>query len=412
MEKINEILAEIFADEDLIKAVLGDQRRKSLPYKKITIRPVLLKGIMQYQFEYHYEKKVTHENLPPEQAIEICRELLLKDFKQVNIYKVNEDVQVLAARPDRPRILRKPKSGSFVSKVIAPSIDSAEGFDDCCCENKADATAVSRLEHNRRKKYIIPDGEYCAFLVRLGVMDKNGKVFQKHYAKFRQINRYLEIVRDVMEYLPREDRPLKIIDFGCGKAYLTFALYHYLKIMQGIDVDIIGLDLKDDVIAFCGRVAADLKYDGLRFIRGDIADYTADNADMVVTLHACDTATDFALINAVNWRSKVILSVPCCQHELFSQINNELLDPILKHGIIKDRFTELLTDGIRGLALERAGYEVAMVEFTGLEHTSKNIMIKAVRGKISKAKREKAEKEYEALKAAYGIKPTIDGMMA
>jgi SAM-dependent methyltransferase len=237
-------------------------------------------------------------------------------------------------------------------------------------------------------------------------MDKNGKVFQKHYSKFRQINRYLEILDDVYEDIPKHpDRPLRIIDFGCGKAYLTFAVYYYLKVLHNRDVEIIGLDLKEDVIEFCNKVAQDLHYDELKFLMGDIADYTNDHADMVVTLHACDTATDYALINAVKWNTKVILSVPCCQHELFSQIDNDIHQPMYKHGILKDRFTELLTDGLRGLKLEARGYDVAMIEFTSLEHTSKNIMIKAVKnGKGSK----KAEAEYQQLKEFYKVDPTID----
>ena len=234
------------------------------------------------------------------------------------------------------------------------------------------------LSHNKTKNYIIPDGIPCDFLIELGVMGQDGKVFPRAYSKFRQINRYLEIVDDVFEYLP-SGRTLRIIDFGCGKAYLTFALYHYLKKIKDRDVEIIGLDLKEDVIEFCSGVAARLGYDELKFLMGDIADYTNDRADMVVTLHACDTATDYAFINAVKWGTKVILSVPCCQHELFGQIKNDLHQPILKYGILKDRLTEYLTDGLRGLKLESCGYDVAMIEFTGLEHTARNIMIKAVK---------------------------------
>ncbi|HIU95290.1 MAG TPA: SAM-dependent methyltransferase, partial [Candidatus Copromorpha excrementipullorum] len=202
-------------------------------------------------------------------------------------------------------------------------------------------------------------------------------MYKKHYSKFRQINRFLEIADNCFDNLP-ETGTLRIIDFGCGKSYLTFALYYYLRVMKGRDVEIVGLDLKEDVIRFCSDTARKLGYDRLSFLTGDIADYESDGADMVVTLHACDTATDFALINAVRWHSKVILSVPCCQHELFSQIKCDVDEPMLKHGIIKDKFTELLTNGLRGLKLEAAGYHVNMLEFTSLEHTSKNIMIKAV----------------------------------
>ena len=266
------------------------------------------------------------------------------------------------------------------------------------------------MTHNRTKNYVLPAGVPCDFLIRLGIMGEDGTVFPRSYNKFRQINRYLEIVEDVFPYLPK-DKTLKIIDFGCGKAYLTFALYHYLKVMKQRNVEIIGLDLKEDVIDFCSGVASDLGCDGLKFLKGDIADYTDDHADMVVTLHACDTATDYALINAVAWNTKVILSVPCCQHELFKQIKNDLHKPILKHGILKDRFTEYLTDGLRGLKLESCGYDVAMIEFTSLEHTARNIMIKAVKtnaaGAYAKKKREAAEQQYRALCDFYQVAPTI-----
>ena len=178
------------------------------------------------------------------------------------------------------------------------------------------------------------------------------------------------------------------------------------------NVEIIGLDLKTDVIEFCSKVASDLRYDGLQFLMGDIADYTSDHADMVVTLHACDTATDYALINAVSWNTRVILSVPCCQHELFSQIRSEVHQPMLKHGILKDRLTEYLTDGLRGLKLEACGYDVAMIEFTSLEHTARNIMIKAVKspaiGKQAAWKAARAQQQYEALRDFYQVHPTID----
>lgn len=308
-----------------------------------------------------------------------------EDFKQANVFTAASDIQILASKPENPKVTRRESSLS-------------------CAD----------LSHNRTKNYIIPDGDPCDFLIRLGIMDKSGKVIPKHYGKFRQINRYLEIVSDSLPYLaesPSFSSPLKIIDFGCGKAYLTFAIYHYLHEIKGLNVKIIGLDLKKDVIEFCGRVAEDLHYDDLKFMIGDIADYTNDSADMVVTLHACDTATDYALINAVRWNTKVILSVPCCQHELFSQIDNDLHQPMLKHGILKDRLTEYLTDGLRGLKLESCGYDVSMIEFTSLEHTSRNIMIKAVKKSgrnKDDARSKKALRQYEQLRDFYNVKPSID----
>ncbi|MBN7772916.1 class I SAM-dependent methyltransferase [Clostridium aminobutyricum] len=385
MNKLTELLDEIFDDdraELLNKMIFGNLRKKSTLYKKVTIRPILLQGKPLFQAEYHYEKKVIQKNLDWFEANELAQQLIQEDFKQINIQTAHEDIQVLAAKPETPKITRKPVTGRDPVK----------------------------LEHNQEKKYIIPDKKPCDFLIKLGVMSDDGTVFQKHYAKFRQINRFLEIVDDVMEYLPKEQaKPFKIIDFGCGKSYLTFALYYYLKLLKGHAIEIIGLDLKEDVIAFCNKTAQDLGYDGLTFLLGDIADYTSDHADMVVTLHACDTATDYALINAVKWKSKVILSVPCCQHELFSQIKNELHQPMYKHGILKDRFTELLTDGLRALKLEACGYEVSLIEFTSLEHTAKNIMLRAVLDSSPKASAvQRAEAEYQALKEYYQVNPTID----
>ena len=379
MEQLEKLFKDTLSGETLVRMVFSAKRRKSLEYSRVVIRPVKVSGRIGFQVEYTFEKKVTHKNLEADEAFAEAMRLLTEDFKQINIFTVSEDIQILASKPSKPRITTKPAT-----------------------------RGVPSLEHNRTKKYAIPNGIPCDFLIRLGVMDTNGKVLDRHYSKFRQINRYLEIVEDVFPYLPK-DKTLKIIDFGCGKAYLTFALYHYLKIVKKRNVEIIGLDLKKDVIDFCSKIASDLGYDELKFLMGDIADYTDDNADMVVTLHACDTATDYALINAVSWNTEVILSVPCCQHELFSQIRDEIHQPMLTHGILKDRLTEYLTDGLRGLKLEAAGYDVAMIEFTSLEHTARNIMIKAVKtGTPDSPASRRARKQYEALRDFYHVNPTID----
>ena len=404
MEKLQELFNRIFSGDGednspaLLKIIFGGKRKKSLEYSRVTMRPVLMGDKLIYQAEYTYPKKVTHTNLEPSEACKLALSLVQEHFKQVNIFLNGEEIQVLAAKPENPRITSK----------------------------KSDAATVCMpaLSHNKTKNYIIPDGIPCDFLIELGVMGQDGKVFPRAYSKFRQINRYLEIVDDVFEYLP-VGRTLRIIDFGYGKAYLTFALYHYLKKIKDRDVEIIGLDLKEDVINFCSGAARRLGYDELKFLMGDIADYTNDRADMVVTLHACDTATDYALINAVKWGTKVILSVPCCQHELFGQMKNDLHQPILKYGILKDRLTEYLTDGLRGLKLEACGYDVAMIEFTGLEHTARNIMIKAVKSEsdspnaadkrtaqanvgAAAAKARRAQEQYEALCEFYHVTPTID----
>ncbi len=387
MEKLDKLFTGVFSEGALIKIIFSRKRSKSLPYGKVTVRPVQAGGEIMYQFAYFYEKKVTHRNCDPDSAAKLGAGLISDEFKQANIFTGTADIQVMAARADDPKILRR-----------QPSLRNA---------------AVS---HDRQKNYIIPDGKPVDFLIRLGVMDKDGHVFPRRYSKFRQINRYLEIIDDIFPAVDKGTAPVRIIDFGCGKAYLTFAIYYYMTAIRGKEVCITGLDLKQDVIDYCNSVASDLGYKGLKFLCGDIADYeggSADingkKADMVVTLHACDTATDYALINAVSWGADVILSVPCCQHELFRQISDDLHRPILKHGILKDRFTEYLTDGLRGLKLESRGYEVSMVEFTSLEHTSKNIMIRAVRRhSADRYRREEAQRQYEALCSFYHVSPTID----
>lgn len=426
MEKLQEFFDNLFEESKPLKLIFSAKRRKALEYNKVTMRPIASgqpasavkpstfgssstygceKTGLAYQAEYVFNNKVTHTNISLQEAPLFCFSLMEKDFKQANIFTTEHDIQVLASKIENPKIAKKAATLKDV-----------------------------KLAHNRQKNYIIPDGIPCDFLIRLGVMDTDGKVFQKHYGKFRQINRFLEIIDDVFPYLSdvvtkpldssdpqlspesasrpglrSASRPVKIIDFGCGKAYLTFAIYYFLKLRKGLEVEITGLDLKSDVIDFCNKVAVDLGYHGLRFLRGDIADYTNDHADMVVTLHACDTATDYALINAVSWNTKVILSVPCCQHELFKQIKNDLHQPMLKHGILKDRLTEYLTDGLRGLKLETRGYDVAMIEFTSLEHTSRNIMIKAVKKfDPAGARAAKAQAQYEALCDFYHVRPTID----
>ncbi|MBQ2084128.1 MAG: SAM-dependent methyltransferase, partial [Firmicutes bacterium] len=233
----------------------------------------------------------------------------------------------------------------------------------------------------------------------------DGQIVPKHRNKFRQINRFLEIAEDCLEYLPKE--PV-IIDFGCGKSYLTFALYWYLNVKNDYKAKLVGLDLKEDVIAFCSGVAQDLGYEDLQFLVGDIADYDETaKADMVVTLHACDTATDFALQKAHAWNAKVILSVPCCQHELNRQIRRPDMEAILGHGILRERFSAILTDALRALKLTEWGYKVDMIEFTSLEHTAKNIMLRCIAGKAGPADRRKAQADFRRQCEYWHVSPTI-----
>lgn len=239
-------------------------------------------------------------------------------------------------------------------------------------------------------------------MIRLGVMNEKGEVFKSKYSKFRQINRYLELVEDVIDEIDKKEN-INIIDFGCGKSYLTFALYYYLVEIKNWDVNIIGLDLKKDVISFCNEVATDLKYTKLKFIHGDINDFeNSDDIDMVITLHACDNATDAALVKAINWNAKIILSVPCCQKELRQKIDNDILYPMLKHGIIKEELSTLVTDSLRANVLELLGYDVQVLQFIELEHTPKNILIRA--NKTNKIPSQKDIEEYKNFKTFWNIK--------
>jgi len=246
--------------------------------------------------------------------------------------------------------------------------------------DQAKRTAAPVLpEHNRQKRYVLAEGLPVPFLVDLGVMTAEGKVVRSQYDKFRQINRFLEFIEDILPKLDKA-RETTMIDFGCGKSYLTFAMYYYLHQLKGYPIRIIGLDLKEDVIERCNQLARRYEFEHLDFYYGDIADYEGvSQVDMVVTLHACDTATDYALEKAVRWGAKVILSVPCCQHELNGQIKNELLQPVLQYGLIKERMAALYTDAVRAELLEQMGYRTQILEFIDLEHTPKNILIRAVK---------------------------------
>ncbi|HSN66808.1 MAG TPA: SAM-dependent methyltransferase, partial [Fusibacter sp.] len=266
------------------------------------------------------------------------------------------------------------------------------------------------LDHNRKKQYLIPEGTPCDFMIALGVMDADGKVFKKMYDKFRQLNKYLEFVDDSLPYLGED---LTIIDFGCGKAYLTFALYYYLVKLKGRQVKIIGLDLKEDVIDFCNATAKKLGYHGLEFKMGDIKDFEfGGNVDMVVSLHACDTATDEALGKAVGWGAKVIYAVPCCQHELFNQMKNVQMEPLLKHGIVRDKLATIVTDTLRAQALEAVGYNVQMLEFIDMTHTPKNILIRAFKTDKTSEALVADYHAYEGFMNIWQVKPRIDVVLS
>ena len=383
MDETKRLIERLIGESLLNQAVLSHPVRKADgAATKVRVKPVTLKGTLHYQFAYTVGPKELHENFEPDAAADKLAGSLSGEFRQGLLQTAEGDYQVLVSKKGKASILK----------------------------HKATKPAPSpSLAHDRKKSYLLREGEPAAFLVELGVMNAEGKVFAAKYDKFRQINRFLEMVEDVFPLLP-SGKPLRIIDFGCGKSYLTFALYHYLVFCQNREVEITGLDLKEDVIAACRGLAERLGYRGLEFLRGDIAEYTgATEADMVVTLHACDTATDAALEKAVRWNAKVILSVPCCQHELYGQLKQPALDPMLDHGIIRERFAALATDSARARLLELVGYRTQILEFIDLEHTPKNLLIRAVRQEKPSPERQRAQAEgYFEFKRLLGIDPYLE----
>ena len=376
MKIIREFLEEQI-NRQLIQAVLSGRRTGEGP-SKVKLRPVELKGKLCYQASMTEGPKVYHKNFTREEMIDYL-ETAMDEFRQLQITGRNTDGSILISKKGKATVKTR-KHATTEPVPIAP--------------------------HNRVKQYIIKEGTMVPFMVDLGVMTREGKVVASRYDKFRQINRFLEFIRDIIPKLPK-DREITILDFGCGKSYLTFAMYYYLRELEHLDVRIIGLDLKEDVIRHCSELAQSYGYEKLKFCQGDIAGFEGvSSVDMVVTLHACDTATDFALAKAVEWGAQVILSVPCCQHEVNRQIRNDILQPVLHYGILKERIAALITDGLRAELLESKGYETQLLEFIDMEHTPKNILIRAVRtGKF------KERESFAGTMKALHVTPTLDRLL-
>ena len=373
--KLDETFA-FFLNEKLDRIILSNPRTRD-GYVKLILRPLILQGRLKFQAEEFTEKQAFHKNMSAREAAEYLKDQLSKLYRNGEIFSLLGSGTILVGKKGTVTVKIKKKAGgsSADQKTAAEKIQAVR-------KKTADISPedLARLSrHNRAKHYVLPEGTPVPFLVDLGVMTKDGAVVKAKYDKFRQINRFLEFVEDI---LPRLDRSkeTKIIDCVCGKSYLILAMYYYLKEVKGYPIRITGLDLKKDVIALCNKLAEKFGFENLTFLHGDIADYEGtDQVDMVVTLHACDTATDYALAKAVRWGAKVILSVPCCQHELNGQIESSLLAPALKYGLIKERMSALLTDAVRAGLLEEAGYRTQILEFIDMEHTPKNILIRAVR---------------------------------
>lgn len=378
MEELRKVLEQNL-NEEMLHATISGKKHGNLE-DKVRIRPVKLKGALFFQTAVSDGKKEFHKNYEKKEMLEQMCSWLVNDYKQLQMDTSEQTIQALVNKKGKAAIkIRK------MEKKRTPRV----------------------LEHNRKKKYILEEGTPVPFLIDLGVMTSDGKIVHARYDKFRQINRFLEFIEDVLPELEK-GREQTLIDFGCGKSYLTFAMYYYLRELKGYDVRIIGLDLKADVIEHCSNLAKKYGYEKLEFLMGDIASYEGvDHVDMVVTLHACDTATDYALQKAVEWGAKVILSVPCCQHELNGQIHSELMQPVLKYGLIKERMAALLTDAFRANLLEEQGYQVQILEFIDMEHTPKNILIRGVKKGNSKRKTE----ELRTCMDAWGVQPLLDKLL-
>lgn len=375
-------LIDICISDKLIDMVISGQKNKSEDKAiKVRIRPVILKNEIEYQVSEFVGRKVLHSNHSAADVKKKIIDYMTEDFKQAQINMTDAAATILSSK----------------SKTLT------------CKYKKAGQLKVQRdLSHNRTKKYIIQEGKPVAFMIDLGVMGQDGKIIRTRYDKFRQINRFLEYIEDILPKLDKE-RELTIIDFGCGKSYLTFAMYYYLKELKGYNIRIIGLDLKADVIEHCNELRTRYGYDKLDFYVGDIATYKdVDKVDMVVTLHACDIATDYALAKAVKWGAEVILSVPCCQHEANRTIKSDILSPVMDYGILKERMAAIVTDAARAKLLTANGYDTQILEFIDMEHTPKNLLIRAVKGgKEDISAREKTKDMLEAL----NLELTIDKLI-
>ncbi|MBE5932608.1 MAG: SAM-dependent methyltransferase [Lachnospiraceae bacterium] len=386
MEEIKKQLETTIA-QGFNRIIISNKTNKTYEYRRIELNKVVVKGKEKYQVSRYTEKQVFQDNINIEETVSVLMDIFPDKLKQVNIFTNNKEVSFKCS-----------KSGKLLKN--SRMLTTAESRND-----KSDIAT-----HNRQKNYILKEGMVVPPLVDMGVFTKDGKVVASMYDKFKQINRFIEMVDDVIKNHNRDT--INIIDFGCGKSYLTFILYYYLVELKGKKVNIVGLDLKEDVIKKCNQTAKKYGYDGLVFELGDINGYKSDMpVDMVVTLHACDTATDYALYNAVKWNATYIMSVPCCQHEMNKSIASDTLGPMMKYGIIKERTAALATDALRGVMLEYCGYKTQLLEFVDLAHSPKNILIRAVKTNVTKDKKEKSLEEAKTMCEFFGVEPTIVSLL-
>ncbi len=378
MDELKKIITTMTASS-IVKMIISKPSEKTNLYKKIVIE----RKQTYFQAAKYTEKQVFHDNINTEELEVYLQETILNSYLQVNAWDMEKE-----------HILLISKKGKITYKTKNLS-------------NAAANVKTNTEEHNRKKQYILEEGQVIPPLVDMGVFTQEGKVVKSMYDKFRQINRFIEMIDDGIKEYQKDE--IHIIDFGCGKSYLTFILYYYFTEIRRMKVQMLGLDLKEDVIKKCNETAKKYGYENLHFEMGDINGFqTPFDVDMVVTLHACDTATDFALYNAISWNAKMIFSVPCCQHELNKQMQSEDLSLLTRYGIVKERFAALATDAIRANLLECCGYKTQLLEFVDFAHTPKNILIRAVRKPIvpSSAKK-KYLNEVEAVMKEFYLTPTL-----
>ena len=393
MEKENVLfeLKKNIQEDKLIKIVFSD--RQSGDFNKVIIKPIILKSTKNIQIESFKDNKAFHKNIDLNNLQELEDNLkeYIDNFKQILLQIEGLDISFIRKKEN---FSRKEKESNLIK---------------------------TSNEHNKKKQYILNEGDKIDFLIELGLMSVEGKILKSSFNKFKQINKYLEFIDDVIEELKAKKlitNHINVLDFGCGKSYLTFALYYYLKnYRKDLTFSIVDLDLKKDVIEFCNKLAKKLNYENLEFLNGNIKDYDkSKEVDLVFSLHACNNATDYSLEKALSLDAKAILAVPCCHHEFFEKIqknkNSEFYNTLkimADNGVVLDKFATLATDSFRSLSLELCGYKTKMIEFIDMEHTPKNILIKAIKSKSSNLKEKLTE--YNKLKEFLGIKPLLEDLI-
>ena len=373
MQKLKEIINDSIKEQKLQSITFSSPRQKGDELRSVYINN---KKDGSFKIELRLSKHNDIKDISSANLVELIESEYLKAFKQVLIKTQDSEHQAL---------INKKFKAKIISKMISQEV---------------------KTKHNRQKNYIIPDGEPCDFLIEIGVMASNGKVKSNYYKKFKQINRFLEMVDDLFK--KEQMDKIHAVDFGSGKSYLTFAIYHYFKNVRNIETKITGIDLKQEVIDNCNTIAKKLNYTGLNFVHGFIHDFKTDeDIDFVVTLHACDTATDEAILFSLKNNANKMIFVPCCQHELNSQLNNEDNNILIEHGVYRDKMCAIITDNVRAKLLEASGYKVQIMEFIETEHTAKNIMLRCQKATKSLDQRNKALEEYKELAKKWSISPYL-----